>query len=342
MGRGPLDFTVPPPPRVSENSPYNTSKWGQLTNSTGPKQTRKAPPTEGTMAAAANGLSGIDASSNINPAEQSQIGMSQLLPGYNNTVERETSFARLPKRQGENNEDDAEAKKAKVARGNTGSSGMLGDHLKEARKKAAADGAATGTIDLTADDDDVVITGGTAKPRRNPDDESVCIGVLTCRANIHRVPACGTFLGREHWPKMKITLRKAASQTSRDAVVELVDRTNQVFGRLAILQADPISQLMIGSHVSGFRVVAFLSPRKRSPTEKVGDAVSQNVAVGLVTFIYARIRVLYMRTDILYARAYVLYARSKIQYARTKFLYAGLKIMYSGLFDVSLRRKVLS
>ena len=284
MGRGPLDFTVPPPPRVSENSPYNTSKWGQLTNSTGPKQTRKAPPTEGTMAAAANGLSGIDASSNINPAEQSQIGMSQLLPGYNNTVERETSFARLPKRQGENNEDDAEAKKAKVARGNTGSSGMLGDHLKEARKKAAADGAATGTIDLTADDDDVVITGGTAKPRRNPDDESVCIGVLTCRANIHRVPACGTFLGREHWPKMKITLRKAASQTSRDAVVELVDRTNQVFGRLAILQADPISQLMIGSHVSGFRVVAFLSPRKRSPTEKVGDAVSQNVAVEAILY----------------------------------------------------------
>ena len=291
MGRIPhIDFSVPPPSRVSENSPFSTSNW-QLTHPTGPKQTRKAQPTEGTMAATANGPSGIDTSSNtVNPShiaqnhgDQGQIGMSNLLPGFNNTVERETPFARKTKRQGEDNEEHAEAKKAKVAHGNTGSSGMLGDHLKEARQKAA-NGAAPGTIDLTADDDDVVITGGTAKPRRNPDDEIVCIGVLTCRANIHRVPACGTFLGKDHWPRMKITLRKAVSQTSRDAVVELVDRTNHVFGKIAILQADPLSQLLNGSHVSGFRITAYLSPRKRAHGENAGDAVSQNLPVETILY----------------------------------------------------------
>ena len=49
-----------------------------------------------------------------------------------------------------------------------------------------------------------------------------------------------------------------------------------------------------------------------------------------------------MRTEIIYARTQVLYARSEIQYAHTEVLYAGPKIIYSGLFDVSLRRNVLS
>jgi SNF2 family DNA or RNA helicase len=286
-----IDFSVPPPPRVSENSPYSTFNW--LTKPTGPKQARKVQPTEGTAATSAAGPAGPDTYNDISDLAsvaqsnggQNQIGMSQLLPGFNNTVERDASFARKPKRQGEDNEEDAEAKKAKVAHGSTGGSGVLGDHLREARKKAAADGAASGTIDLTADDDDeVVITGETAKPKRNPDDESVCIGLLKCRANIHRVPACGNFLGKEHWPKTKITLRRGNSQTSRDAVVELVDKNGTVFGKIAILQADPLSQLLVGSHVSGFRISAWLPTRKRGPSEQVGDAVSHNVAVDAVLY----------------------------------------------------------
>jgi hypothetical protein len=269
-----IDFSLPPPPRVSENSPYSTANW--LTKSAGPKQARKVQPTDGTAATSAATPAGPDTNSDISDlafvaqsnGEQNQIGMSQLLPGFNNTVERESSFARKPKRQGDDNEEDAEAKKAKVAHGNTGSSGVLGDHLREARKKAAVDGATSGTIDLTADDDEVVITGGTTKPKRNPDDESVCIGLLKCRANIHRVPACGNFLGKDHWPRTKITLRRGNSQTSRDAVVELVDKTGTVFGKIAILQADPLSQLLVGSHVSGFRISAHLPTRKRGPSEQ--------------------------------------------------------------------------
>jgi SNF2 family DNA or RNA helicase len=286
-----IDFSKPPPSRVSENSPYSTANW-QLTNPTGPKQTRKVQATDGPMAAAAAGPARLNTDSDISDlasvaqpnAGQNQVGMSHLLPGYNNTVERDGSFMRRPKRQGEETEEDAETKKAKVAHSSTGGSGMLGEHLKEARKKQAANGTAPGTIDLTADDDDVVITGGTAKPKRNPAEENVCIGVLPCRANIHRVPECGTFIGREHWPRMRITLRKPATQTTRDAVVELVDKTNHVFGKLAILQADPLSQLMTGSNVSGFRVTAYLSARKRGPSEKVGDAVSQNLPVEAILY----------------------------------------------------------
>ena len=280
-----LDFTIPPAPRVSENSPYNTSNW--LNKSTGPKQMRKAQPTEGITPASTSDPPGLDTNSNIlDPTavaqpdgDQEQVGMSHLLPGYNNTVERETSFSVRPKRTGEDNKDDAEAKRAKVTHSNTGRSGMLGDHLKEARKKQAADGATAGTIDLTADDDDVVIVGGTAKPQRNLDDEIVCIGMLPCRANIHRVPASGNFLGKEHWPRTKITLRRGASQASRDAIVELVDKTNTAFGRIAIVQADALSQLLIGSHVSGFSIKAYLPPRRRGSSENVGDAVSQSLAV---------------------------------------------------------------
>jgi SNF2 family DNA or RNA helicase len=291
MGRTTIDFSVPPPPRVSENSPYHTTNW-QLTNSAGPKQTRKVQSTEGTTATSDAGPVSLDTNSDISDlasvarpnGEQSQIGMSRLLPGYNNTVERDASSMRRPKRQGEENEEDAATKKAKVAHASTGSSGMLGEHLKEARKKQAANGATPGTIDLTADDDDVVITGGTAKPKRNPAEEVVCIGVLTCRANIHRVPVCGTFLGKDHWPKTKVTLRRATSQTSRDAVVELVDRANHVFGKIAILQADPLSQLMLGSNISGFRVTAYLVPRRRVPPENAGDAVSQSVEVETILY----------------------------------------------------------
>jgi hypothetical protein len=148
MGRTTIDFSVPPPPRVSENSPYHTTNW-QLTNSAGPKQTRKVQSTEGTTATSDAGPVSLDTNSDISDlasvarpnGEQSQIGMSRLLPGYNNTVERDASSMRRPKRQGEENEEDAATKKAKVAHASTGSSGMLGEHLKEARKKQAANGA---------------------------------------------------------------------------------------------------------------------------------------------------------------------------------------------------------
>ena len=284
-----LDFSVPPAPRVSENSPYNTSKW--LTRSTGPKQTRKEP-TKGNKAGSAPGPPDIDTNSNISnpsPAAQlngdhEQVSMSSLLPGYSNTVEREASFTRGPKRSGEDDEGDAEVKKAKVSHSNTGSSGMLGDHLKEARRKQAADASTPGTIDLTADDDDVVITGGTAKPKRNLDDEIVCIGMLPCRANIHRVPASGNFLGKEHWPRTKIALRRGASQASRDAIVELVDKNDTAFGRIAIVQADALAQLMAGSHVSGFKIKAWLPSRKRGSPENVGDAVSQSIKVDTILY----------------------------------------------------------
>lgn len=284
-----VDFSIAPPPRFSENSPYNTSNW--LTRSTGPKQTRKVQPTMGSTNDTALGATGLDATSDISdlaPVAQTngdqEIGMSQLLPGYNNTVEREAAFTRRPKRAGEEVEDDSDAKKAKVAHGNTGSSGVLGEHLKEARKKHAANGAPPGTIDLTADDDEVVITGETTKPKRNLDDEIVCIGLLPCRANIHRVPASGNFLGKDHWPRTKITLRRLISSTSRDAVVELIDRTGAAFGRIAILQAGPLAQLMAGSHVSGFSIKAYLPTRKRGASEQVADSVSQNIAVDTILY----------------------------------------------------------
>ncbi|KAL1585425.1 hypothetical protein WHR41_05654 [Cladosporium halotolerans] len=302
-----LDFTNPPPSRMSDSSPFNAASW--LTNQ-GPKQSRKPQPSGESAAssiyqhpppaallnpkAAAsssnakagesdggdmNGStvdpSALSRSGNGNQSE-SGMGIDQMLQSLHNTTEREYAPERKHKLKIDEDGDDPEQKKAKTTFGGAGSGGTIGEYLTEERKKLASEnGPASAAIDLTGDDDDLVITGENFKPKRDPGEEEVCIGVLRAQGNADRVPAAAAFMGREFWPVTKIALRK--TNNLRDHVIEMIDKNGTTFGRLSIIFAKPLAQLMAGAHLSGIRLKAFLDQRKRHEGESVGARISRSL-----------------------------------------------------------------
>jgi SNF2 family DNA or RNA helicase len=121
------------------------------------------------------------------------------------------------------------------------------------------------------------------KPKRDPGEEEVCIGRLECQGNIHRIPAASEkYLGKDHWPMTKITLKRV--KTSRDSVIELIDKGGNAFGRLSVVQASALAQLIGGSHMSGFRVNAYLPVRKREPNEGIGSTVSKSIKIDAILY----------------------------------------------------------
>jgi SNF2 family DNA or RNA helicase len=298
-----INFNNPAPPRHSDASPYNTENW--LMQHSGPKQSRKGQVNDNALTgplanppsfATDNGNGYTDPASghytNVNGSlaapslpsgNENQNGMSHFLPSLNNTVEREAVSQRKHKLTEEASMDDPGSKKSKTTHVGAGGSGIIGENIREYNKKQAANGASS-AIDLTADDDDdLVITGEVIKPRRDPASEEVCIGTLECQANIHRIPAASEkYLGKEHWPWTRINLKRVMN--SRDSIIELVDKTGTTFGKLAVVQAAALSQLMGGSHMSGFRVKAYLPVRKREPNDVVGAAVSRGIKVDAVLY----------------------------------------------------------
>lgn len=268
----------------------------------GPQQTRKVQPSEGPAPAPMSGYAaGNETISNgsahpngthgyddlATPAHandnEGQIGMSQFLPAYNNTEERQATFQSKRKLPGVENEEDSDSKKSKTAHRGAGGGGIISDHLTEERKKQAANGGPP-PIDLTGDDDDVVITGGTEppkKPAHDPRMEEVCVGLLECIGHIHRVPACGNFLGKDVWPQTRIKLRPA-----NEYIVEMIDKSGTVFGKLSVIHSSALATLMGGSRSSGIRVSAHLPVRKKDPDEGVGTAVSRSIKVNAILYCY--------------------------------------------------------
>lgn len=281
-----LDFSTPAPSRMHEQSPFNTSS--RLTDP-GPKQSRKAQPS-GKTAAMDGGDTNNGGTSTL-PADESTneapLGMAEQLSNLYQTTEREAPI-KYKRDASDDDQDDASPKKTKTAHGDIRGSGMLGEHLKDQAKKQAAESGAAAPIDLTGDDDDdVVVTSENVKPKRDPGEEEVCIGVLAAQGNIHRVPAAGTFLGKDYWPPTKIVLRRTAS--IYDNVIELVDKQGKTFGKLGVREATVLETLMKGSHMSGLRVKAALPTRKRPHGEAVGFPVSQNIKVDLVLYCKRRL-----------------------------------------------------
>ncbi|KAM0724220.1 hypothetical protein Q7P37_000102 [Cladosporium fusiforme] len=288
-----LDFTNPAPSRTHEQSPFNTSN--RLTEP-GPKQTRKmqppadSPDTPGPNSSAtvpnSGEVSGSDLITSLPsdaPTGEASVGMSALLSQLHQTTERETPLQRKHQRQDDGaNEDDGEQKKTKTSHGISGGSGMISQHLKDEAKKHAANGGAAAAIDLTEDDDDLEITGGTPVPKVENGDEEVCIGVLPCHANTYRVPATSTFISKDHWPPTKLTLKR--SSNNRDDIIELIDKQNRPFGRLGAMWAVPLEMLLKGSQLSGIRLKAWLPMRDRLGNEVAGLSTSRNVKVDVIIY----------------------------------------------------------
>ena len=300
-----INFNNPALPRVTVNSPYNTEN--RLMQHSGPKQSRKVQSNDSTTPgplpnsfsfatsngngyvgpASADHLIGNDSLAPPSFPSNNEVlnGMSQFLPSLNNTVEREAAHPRKHGLSTAEEEHDLSSKKSKTARVGGGGSGIISENIRDYNKQQAANGA---PIDLTEEDDDVVITGETtiAKPKRDPGDEEVCIGTLECQGNIHRIPAASEkYFGKSHWPWTKITLRPATA----GPVIELVDKTGNVFGKLAVVQAAALAQLIGGARVSGLRVKAYLPVRKREPDEVIGAAVSRGIRVDVVLYCKTKI-----------------------------------------------------
>lgn len=208
--------------------------------------------------------------------DETSLGMADHMAQLHGLEERQVPLQRKHRRL-EEGDDDPGQKKAKTVHGGFSGGGALGEYLKDESKKQNADGGAT-AIDLTGDDDDdVVITNETFKPKRDPGNEEVCIGVLPCQGNIDRVPSAGTYLGKDVWPVMRITFKRSGN--NRDQVIEMMDKQGKSFGRLSVVHASALTPLMLGAHISGFRLKAYLPQRPRKQSEPAGASVSQRVDV---------------------------------------------------------------
>lgn len=298
--------------RSPENSAFN--RRASLLTGEGPKQTRKPKATEEAEAtpkpttfdprallnpASARGgssskptdsnddkVEGISStlapeSSNENGNEVGG-GMSKFLGGVYNTTEREVPLQR--KRQHEQNGDadeDEEHKKSKGFHDVAGGGGIIGNHLKDERKKQAQEAGPpdSAPIDLTGDDggdDDLTVTGF-AKKVPDSGAEHICLGVLKTRANAFKIPATQQILGKEFWPRMKVGMKRAMN--TKDNIIELTDRNKHAFARLEITAASALVPLMDGAHVSQLRMKTFLDARRRKPEEVAGAPTSQSMPV---------------------------------------------------------------
>ena len=231
-----------------------------------------------------------------------QPGMGSMMERFYGVTNREAPLKRKSPEIEESSEDEMR-KKSKTTAGSTGSSGMLGDYLRDERKKGVdLPGHEQGVdqparsgevIDLTnddGDDDEVVITGETRLHTNRPDDNRrVCLGRLHARANVFRIPVPPRrqdgVLGKEMWPQQKVNFKRVPSS---DRIIELRDRsggnTGTKFGYLDVGIASALCPLLDGSNISGLELKIFLEPFKREKQEVPGGQTSRVLSVSILLY----------------------------------------------------------
>ncbi|EME47779.1 hypothetical protein DOTSEDRAFT_97536, partial [Dothistroma septosporum NZE10] len=237
-------------------------------------------------AAASSGASQPDSKDSIaTPDGNGNFGISSMIENLHNTHERDD--VPLRKRKAQVVEDDLEEgrKKAKGQSVQSGSGGMLSNHLKEERKQFAA----SSTIDLTNDDD-------VQPPIQNNDDEvqfikesgddEVCLGILHAHCNVHTVPytsegGAAKAVGKDYWPAMSV---KYTRQKSSNTIMEVIDRSGKRFGNLDPKVASALCPLVDGSTVNYTRMKMFLPVREKKPGDYSGKRVSQNIKVDITLY----------------------------------------------------------
>ncbi|KAF2168317.1 hypothetical protein M409DRAFT_65759 [Zasmidium cellare ATCC 36951] len=199
-------------------------------------------------------------------------------------TEREDAPVKKRKAQAlDEDADDDQKKKAKGTFQNDGG-GFMTEHLKEQRKKQAAENPTSNgaeTIDLTNDDDEVQFI----KENIN---ERVCLGVLNGAANVFRIPAVSQNAERafrDRWPRIKVTYERLLSGNT---IIHLVDRSGAKFANLELKLAAALCKLLAGASMTKFEMKVFLVDREKG-NERAGDRVSQSMRVEVI--LYAPLRV---------------------------------------------------
>ncbi|KAH8889697.1 hypothetical protein GQ53DRAFT_651723 [Thozetella sp. PMI_491] len=140
----------------------------------------------------------------------------------------------------------------------------------------------SGTVDLTEDDDDVIMIDN---PREAFIDEEVCYGMIEgASINCHRVPAPKPGMVSVHgdafWPQVKVVLRRRTDDANHKIYV--YDCTRKVFGTVDAKVANCLSPLV--DSALQVRTDCRIASRRKAPGEVIGGATSRSHPVQLVVY----------------------------------------------------------
>ncbi|KAK4541632.1 hypothetical protein LTR36_007776 [Oleoguttula mirabilis] len=329
----PFSYTSTPLP--ASNGQYTSPQGHNLTSSAGPTQLRKPTTSEHNdvnvnlprfdpkallnprasngrpaLSSPANGGSltveqgGHPANANAATAA-TEPGMSSMIERMHNVSNRDAAPPRKRKSEAHDEDDESsERKKTKSTFQGANSGGTLSAHMKAEREKIAAGmgpSLAQAPIDLTADDDDeVVFTGENLTEKTKYDNEEVCYGAITAKANISRLPAVSqaatSAIPKDFWPKTKLTIQHDQSQGSR---LELLDSTGRTCGNIADLRvASTLSHMVDFRERTKIRMKVYLHSHKRTSSQKVHQHVSLSYLPVSVALYGPRKRVTWLGTHL--------------------------------------------
>lgn len=224
-----------------------------------------------------------------NGAEQRGFGAGQMIENLHGITERDDVPTKKRKVQVLDDNEDEEHEKNSNATFNFNNGGIISSHLKEERKKLAAESSTSNApepIDLTNDDDEVQAPAAPNNDvqfiRETTTNDRVCLGVLHGTANVFRVPVVSQNAMRafkNHWPRTKVGYSRMGTQNS---VVHLVDRSGAKFGVLDLKLAAGLCPLLTGISVNKIEIKVYLVDRVKRGTEKPGDPVSQSLKVDII------------------------------------------------------------
>ena len=203
---------------------------------------------------------------------------------YNLTKRDDVAQSQRKRRKLEDSISDDEKKKmASTTFSGITNGGDISQHLKEERQMLAEGNGppTTAPIDLTNDDDEEVQIVSTAV-KQTGENEEICLGLLTEKANISRIPKYKNpgASTEKHFPRTQLRYRRGKMY-----VVELLDGTGRVVGTMAAKLARALSQLIDGAYLTKLRLTIYLQDLPRKKGLQPGDAVSENINV--MVLIYA-------------------------------------------------------
>ncbi|KAK3074771.1 hypothetical protein LTR53_002503 [Teratosphaeriaceae sp. CCFEE 6253] len=215
-------------------------------------------------------------------------GTSQFLHALQHTVNRDSVPQRKRKSEARDDQDGSpEQKKPKSTFSGIAKGGVISEHMRAEREKAAA-AAGPAPIDLTADDDgDLVFMGETQKPSVSEENREVCLGMIQGKANFSRIPVytekAMNAIGKESWPRLKLGFRRGVENVLNNKI-ELLDKQQRLVGYVELKVAAALVQLLDGREKSKFRITIWLASWPRRKDDRCGQHISKNLDIQMMLF----------------------------------------------------------
>ncbi|OJD32167.1 swi snf-related matrix-associated actin-dependent regulator of chromatin subfamily a member 3-like 1 [Diplodia corticola] len=205
------------------------------------------------------------------------VGMGSLIERMHGVQHREDQPVKKQRRDPA----DEQAGRSTTFEG-SGKGTVLGEYVNDQKqlgeKEAAPLPAPSSVVDLTADDDDVVIVKDTGS-------YEVCLGkIQDATISVFMIPSPHptAFQGSvNQWPAFKVSLRRRPAAT--DQLITVTDPCGRDFARVGITVARGLSYLM-DNKLLNLRIDARLDSRKRKPGENAGSGTSAQMPLNIHLF----------------------------------------------------------